>query len=126
MTRRKKTRSLADKVTIRTGRRKDYKQWRHDHPDEVASSRRFTAKKQDQRKQQAAKDTGPALLDPEAQKLEEGSADRPAYEPLPDVFTLPRKPVLPLRPCPHDRLSRFSTRHLNGAYKVICALKSLF
>ena len=55
MTRRKKTRSLADKVTIRTGRRKDYKQWRHDHTDEVASSRRFTAKKQDQRKQQAAR-----------------------------------------------------------------------
>ena len=28
MTRKKKTRSLADKVTIRTGRRKDYKKWR--------------------------------------------------------------------------------------------------
>ncbi|WP_458526363.1 hypothetical protein [Onishia taeanensis] len=55
MTRRKKTRSLADKVTIRTGRRKDYKQWRHDNPNEVASSRRFAAKKQDQRKQQAAR-----------------------------------------------------------------------
>ncbi|WP_192036658.1 hypothetical protein [Halomonas sp. YLGW01] len=55
MTRKKKTRSMADKVTIRTGRRKDYKQWRHDNPDEVASSRRFTRKKQDQRKQQAAR-----------------------------------------------------------------------
>ncbi|WP_136255418.1 hypothetical protein [Onishia niordana] len=55
MTRRKKTRSLADKVQLRTGRRKDYKQWRHNNPDEVAPSRRFTAKKQDQRKQQAAR-----------------------------------------------------------------------
>lgn len=53
MTRRKKTRSLADKVQIRTGRRKDYKKWRHDNPDEVVSSRRFTRKKQDQRKLQA-------------------------------------------------------------------------
>ncbi|MBN8410873.1 MULTISPECIES: hypothetical protein [Halomonas] len=55
MTRRKKTRSLADKVTIRTGRRKDYKQWRHENPDEVTSSRRFSAKKKQQRKNQAAK-----------------------------------------------------------------------
>ncbi|HCR97869.1 MULTISPECIES: hypothetical protein [Halomonas] len=53
MTRKKKTRSLADKVTIRTGRRKDYKQWRHDNPDQVTSSRRFVAKKQQQRKLQA-------------------------------------------------------------------------
>ncbi|MCG6657881.1 hypothetical protein HOP52_08945 [Halomonas campisalis] len=55
MTRRKKTRSLADKVTIRTGRRKDYKQWRHENPDQVTSSRRFTQKKRQQRKLQAAR-----------------------------------------------------------------------
>ncbi|MBB3231644.1 hypothetical protein [Halomonas stenophila] len=55
MTRRKKTRSLADKVTIRTGRRKDYKQWRHENPDEVTSSRRYTQKKRQQRKLQAAR-----------------------------------------------------------------------
>ncbi|PRY66052.1 hypothetical protein B0H98_10129 [Vreelandella songnenensis] len=55
MTRKKKTRSLADKVTIRTGRRKDYKKWRHDNPDQVAPSRRFVAKKQQQRKLQAIK-----------------------------------------------------------------------
>ena len=55
MTRRKKTRSLADKVTIRTGRRKDYKQWRHENPDEVTSARRFSAKKRQQRKAQAAR-----------------------------------------------------------------------
>ncbi|MFG6178192.1 hypothetical protein ACGTN6_13175 [Halomonas sp. THAF12] len=53
MTRKKKTRSLADKVTIRTGRRKDYKQWRHENPDEVTSSRRYTEKKRQQRKLQA-------------------------------------------------------------------------
>lgn len=55
MTRKKKTRSLADKVTIRTGRRKDYKKWRHDNPDQVTSSRRFVAKKQQQRKLQAVR-----------------------------------------------------------------------
>lgn len=55
MTRKKKTRSLADKVTIRTGRRKDYKKWRHDNPDLVAPSKRFVAKKQQQRKLQAVK-----------------------------------------------------------------------
>jgi hypothetical protein len=55
MTRKKKTRSLADKVTIRTGRRKDYKKWRHDNPDQVAPSRRFVAKKQQQRKLQAVR-----------------------------------------------------------------------
>ncbi|WP_163559838.1 hypothetical protein [Halomonas sp. NO4] len=55
MTRRKKTRSLADKVTIRTGRRKDYRKWRHENPDEVTSSRRFTQKKRQQRKLQAAR-----------------------------------------------------------------------
>ncbi|CAM3430348.1 MULTISPECIES: hypothetical protein [Halomonadaceae] len=55
MTRKKKTRSLADKVTIRTGRRKDYKKWRHDNPDQVVSSVRFVAKKQQQRKLQAVK-----------------------------------------------------------------------
>ncbi|WP_434985948.1 hypothetical protein [Vreelandella zhaodongensis] len=55
MTRKKKTRSLADKVTIRTGRRKDFKKWRHDNPDQVTSSRRFVAKKQQQRKLQAVR-----------------------------------------------------------------------
>lgn len=55
MTRKKKTRSLADKVTIRTGRRKDYKKWRHENPDQVASSPGFTAKKRQQRKLQAAR-----------------------------------------------------------------------
>ncbi|MDX5431955.1 MAG: hypothetical protein LPK20_00090 [Halomonas sp.] len=55
MTRRKKTRSLADKVTIRTGKRKDYKKWRHENPDQVTSSRRFTQKKRQQRKLQAAR-----------------------------------------------------------------------
>ncbi|GAA0577630.1 hypothetical protein ACFQH5_00290 [Halomonas salifodinae] len=53
MTRKKKTRSLADRVTIRTGRRKDYKKWRHENPDEVGSSQRFQQKKVDQRKRQA-------------------------------------------------------------------------
>jgi hypothetical protein len=55
MTRRKKTRSLADKVTLRTGRRKDYRKWRHTHPEEVAPSRRYVQKKQQQRKAQAAR-----------------------------------------------------------------------
>ncbi|KAA0011452.1 hypothetical protein F0A17_15300 [Billgrantia pellis] len=55
MTRRKKTRSLADKVTIRTGKRKDYKKWRHENPDQVTSSRRFIQKKRQQRKLQAAR-----------------------------------------------------------------------
>ncbi|GHC20699.1 hypothetical protein [Aidingimonas halophila] len=55
MTRKKKTRSLADRVQIRTGRRKDYKKWRHDNPDQLASSRRFTQKKRQQRKLQAAR-----------------------------------------------------------------------
>ncbi|REC96100.1 hypothetical protein [Kushneria indalinina] len=54
MTRRKKTRSLADKVTIRTGKRKDYRRWRHDNPDQLHSTPRFAAKKRDQRKNQAA------------------------------------------------------------------------
>ncbi len=54
MTRRKKTRSLADKVTIRTGKRKDYRRWRHDNPDQLQSTPRFAAKKRDQRKAQAA------------------------------------------------------------------------
>ena len=55
MTRRKKTRSLADKVNIRTGKRKDYKKWRHENPDQVVSSQRFTQKKRQQRKLQAAR-----------------------------------------------------------------------
>jgi len=55
MTRRKKTRSLADKVQIRTGRRKDYKKWRHENPDLVTSSTRYTQKKRQQRKVQAAR-----------------------------------------------------------------------
>ncbi|EPC03909.1 hypothetical protein L861_01015 [Litchfieldella anticariensis FP35 = DSM 16096] len=55
MTRKKKTRSLSDKVTIRTGKRKDYKKWRHENPDQVTSSRRFTQKKVQQRKLQAAR-----------------------------------------------------------------------
>ncbi|MCG7598170.1 hypothetical protein MHM84_00045 [Halomonas sp. McH1-25] len=55
MTRKKKTRSLADKVTLRTGRRKDYRKWRHENPDEVTSSRRFVQKKRQQRKAQAAR-----------------------------------------------------------------------
>ncbi|XKH61306.1 hypothetical protein LG290_06120 [Halomonas sediminis] len=55
MTRKKKTRSIADKVTIRTGRRKDYKKWRHDNPDQVTPSRRLVAKKQQQRKLQAVR-----------------------------------------------------------------------
>lgn len=55
MTRHKKTRSLADKVKIRTGKRKDYKKWRHENPDETGPSRRFVSKKQQQRKLQAQK-----------------------------------------------------------------------
>ncbi|NWN81483.1 MAG: hypothetical protein HLX48_00605 [Halomonas sp.] len=55
MTRRKKTRSLADKVQIRTGRRKDYKKWRHENPDQMVSSTRYTQKKRQQRKLQAAR-----------------------------------------------------------------------
>ncbi|MDR5868229.1 hypothetical protein [Halomonas koreensis] len=55
MTRKKKTRSLADKVTIRTGRRKDYKKWRHENPDQVTSSTRYSQKKRQQRKLQAAR-----------------------------------------------------------------------
>lgn len=53
MTRVKKTRSLADKVTIRTGRRKDYRKWRHENPDQVTPSQRYTDKKRQQRKLQA-------------------------------------------------------------------------
>lgn len=53
MTRVKKTRSLADKVTIRTGRRKDYRKWRHENPDQVTPSKRYTDKKRQQRKLQA-------------------------------------------------------------------------
>lgn len=55
MTRRKKSRSMADRVMIRTGRRKDYKQWRHENPDQVKSSDRYTRKKLKQRKAQAAR-----------------------------------------------------------------------
>ena len=55
MTRRKKTRSIADKVTIRTGKRKDFKKWRHENPDQVVSSRRYTQKKAQQRTFQAAR-----------------------------------------------------------------------
>jgi hypothetical protein len=55
MTRRKKTRSLADKVQIRTGKRKDFRKWRHEHPDQVTSSTRYTQKKRQQRKLQAAR-----------------------------------------------------------------------
>nr|WP_298416154.1 hypothetical protein [uncultured Halomonas sp.] len=55
MTRRKKTRSLADKVSIRTGKRKDYRKWRRDNPDEVTPSRRYVEKKRQQRKAQAAR-----------------------------------------------------------------------
>ncbi|MFC0269419.1 hypothetical protein [Kushneria aurantia] len=55
MTRRKKTRSLADRVTLRTGKRKDYRRWRHDNPDEVQSSPRYVSKKRNQRKAQAAR-----------------------------------------------------------------------
>lgn len=55
MTRRKKTRSLADKVQIRTGKRKDFKKWRHENPDQVTSTTRFTQKKRQQRKLQAAR-----------------------------------------------------------------------
>lgn len=55
MTRQKKTRSLADKVQIRTGKRKDFKKWRHENPDQVTSSTRFSQKKRQQRKLQAAR-----------------------------------------------------------------------
>ncbi len=55
MTRRKKSRSLADKVQIRTGKRKDFKKWRHENPDQVTSTTRFTQKKRQQRKLQAAR-----------------------------------------------------------------------
>ncbi|MEQ6887681.1 hypothetical protein ABE957_03190 [Halomonas sp. CS7] len=66
MTRQKKTRSLADKVKIRTGKRKDFKKWRHENPDQVASSTRFTQKKRQQRKLQAARkqarqEAGPSI-----------------------------------------------------------------
>ena len=79
MTRRKKTRSLADKVTLRTGRRKDYKKWRHDTPDQVAPLRRFVAKKQQQRKLQAARkmarqESGPSIpIHPDKQDKKEDS-----------------------------------------------------
>ncbi|WP_048308094.1 hypothetical protein [Halomonas sp. PR-M31] len=55
MTRRKKTRSLADKVSIRTGKRKDYRKWRRENPDEITPSRRYVEKKRQQRKAQAAR-----------------------------------------------------------------------
>ncbi|MGJ8513372.1 hypothetical protein [Carnimonas bestiolae] len=55
MTRRKKTRSIASRVTIRTGRRKDYKKWRHENPDQVHSTQRYVSKKRKQRKEQAAR-----------------------------------------------------------------------
>jgi len=66
MTRQKKTRSLADKVKIRTGKRKDFKKWRHENPDQVTSSTRFTQKKCQQRKLQAARkqarqEAGPSI-----------------------------------------------------------------
>ncbi|MFG6159694.1 hypothetical protein ACGTNG_12880 [Halomonas sp. 1390] len=66
MTRRKKTRSLADKVQIRTGKRKDFKKWRHENPDQVTSSTRFSQKKRQQRKLQAARkqarqEAGPSI-----------------------------------------------------------------
>ncbi|MCL7928810.1 hypothetical protein [Halomonas llamarensis] len=79
MTRRKKSRSLADKVTIRTGRRKDYKKWRHDNPDQVAPSRRFVAKKQQQRKLQATRKAArqesgqPISIHPDKQDRKEDS-----------------------------------------------------
>lgn len=79
MTRRKKTRSLADKVQIRTGRRKDYKQWRHENPDQVTSSQRFAQKKRQQRKLQAARklarqESAPAI------DIHPGGAERPDGE----------------------------------------------
>ncbi|TLF50606.1 hypothetical protein FEI13_09270 [Halomonas urmiana] len=66
MTRQKKTRSLADKVKIRTGKRKDFKKWRHENPDQVTSSTRFSQKKRQQRKLQAARkqarqEAGPSI-----------------------------------------------------------------
>lgn len=81
MTRRKKTRSLADKLTIRTGKRKDYKKWRHENPDQVSPSRRFTQKKVQQRKLQAARklarqEQAPTLdLHPKEEGDEEGKKD---------------------------------------------------
>lgn len=77
MTRRKKTRSLADKVTIRTGKRKDYRRWRNDNPDEVQSSARFVNKKRNQRKAQAAskldrqrREAAPLPLHPESDRAD--------------------------------------------------------
>lgn len=55
MTRRKKTRSLADKVMIRTGRRKDFKKWRSENPEATGPSKRMLGKKAKQRKEQAAR-----------------------------------------------------------------------
>lgn len=73
MTRRKKTKSLADKVTIRTGKRKDYRRWRHDHPDEVAPSRRYVDKKTQQRKLQA-----------ERKRQRQSAPPLPLHKPAPD------------------------------------------
>ncbi|NVN55080.1 hypothetical protein FLM52_04615 [bacterium Scap17] len=80
MTRRKKSRSIADKVQIRTGRRKDFKKWRAENPDQVHSGPRYVAKKKDQRKSQAAAklermNAAPLLpLHPEALAKEDNSS----------------------------------------------------
>ncbi|WP_404296917.1 hypothetical protein [Halomonas sp.] len=85
MTRRKKTRSLADKVQIRTGRRKDFKKWRHENPDQVTSSTRYTQKKRQQRKLQAARrmarhDAGQDIAIHPKQETESAETENPVTE----------------------------------------------
>ncbi|MGC3873049.1 hypothetical protein ACPF7Z_07245 [Halomonas sp. GXIMD04776] len=80
MTRRKKTRSLADKVSLRTGKRKDYRKWRRDNPDEVAPSRRYVEKKRQQRKAQAARKLERERSAPTLELHPTGLAEKPCQK----------------------------------------------
>ncbi|SEI38430.1 hypothetical protein SAMN05421831_101150 [Allopseudospirillum japonicum] len=57
MTRRKKTRSLADRVNLKTGRKSDFKSLRQREAEkgDPAPLTRFALKKRKQRQQQAAR-----------------------------------------------------------------------
>ncbi|OPX55632.1 hypothetical protein SAMN02745127_01395 [Oceanospirillum multiglobuliferum] len=56
MTRIKKTRSLKGKANIRTGKKDDYREWRHERADDANKPKSaFQKKKAKQRKEQAAK-----------------------------------------------------------------------
>lgn len=56
MTRIKKTRSLKGKANIRTGKKDDFRQWRHEQAEQGNKPKTaFQKKKSKQRKEQAAK-----------------------------------------------------------------------